>query len=305
MQIIYPQLDGIKINENRTLPVSLIQAIRKAYDYITGISVSISLGAVIIQDTHANRSTLHPPSASAVGSLYFETDRGLLYLNTIVSFAPAWVYLDGIYTRTQAQLAAVTASLTANDNGLLINVSDYSHVLKWTNPALGWGPGEFGSGMLQLFAVAPGTGWAACNGAVVAYLKADGTTATVTLPNTAGTAAYAMAAAAYSATITAAQVPTISQPTFSGSALSGHAHQLPTRSAGATTFAMNGFFGTAGGAYTMVGQYVGAVIALANQFVDLTESVSGGTPAGTVSQPTATLPGDPIAHFPALLYFRQ
>ena len=32
--IIYPQLDGVKINEDRTLPVSLIQAIRKAYDYI-------------------------------------------------------------------------------------------------------------------------------------------------------------------------------------------------------------------------------------------------------------------------------
>lgn len=32
--IVYPQLDGVKVNEDRTLPVTLIQAIRKAYDYI-------------------------------------------------------------------------------------------------------------------------------------------------------------------------------------------------------------------------------------------------------------------------------
>ena len=34
MKVIYPQLDGVKINEDRTLPTSLIQAIRKAYDYL-------------------------------------------------------------------------------------------------------------------------------------------------------------------------------------------------------------------------------------------------------------------------------
>jgi hypothetical protein len=33
--IIYPQLDGIKINEDRTLPQALVQAIRRAYDYLS------------------------------------------------------------------------------------------------------------------------------------------------------------------------------------------------------------------------------------------------------------------------------
>lgn len=41
--IIYPQLDGVKVNEDRTLPVSVVQAIRKAYDYITDINGQLLL----------------------------------------------------------------------------------------------------------------------------------------------------------------------------------------------------------------------------------------------------------------------
>ncbi len=47
MNLIYPQLDGVKINPDRSLPYTLIQAIRKAYDYISQVGNSAVTGSVI------------------------------------------------------------------------------------------------------------------------------------------------------------------------------------------------------------------------------------------------------------------
>lgn len=97
----------------------------------------------------------------------------------------------------QADLSGLAASLTGADAGLLVNVTDYSHVLQWTGSAWQWGPGDIGSGMFALFEIDPGTGWHLYDGtANVPYLKSDGTLGAVTLPDlvsAANKAAYAKA----------------------------------------------------------------------------------------------------------------
>src|SRR5690348_10833497 len=73
----------------------------------------------ILSDTRANRANYPPVNFAA--SLYYETDTGLTY----VSNGATWAYQSGTYTRTQAQLAALIATLTASDVGMRIYVSDY------------------------------------------------------------------------------------------------------------------------------------------------------------------------------------
>jgi hypothetical protein len=90
-QIIYPQLDGVKIKDNRELPWSLIQGIRKSYDYLTENATAISaLQTGLIQ---YGPHTTRPASSSALNaSLYIETDR-----NDVIyqSQGSIWQYLAG------------------------------------------------------------------------------------------------------------------------------------------------------------------------------------------------------------------
>ena len=208
-----------------------------------------------------------------------------------------------LVSTTQANLAALGPTL---QTGALVEVTDYAHVLRWTGSAFTWGPGEEGSGMLVPFAAAPtGTGWHLCDGSAgVTYLKADGTTGTVTLPNTAATAAYLNLGPAYTNAITAAAVPTVSQPTFAGSPLAAHAHDAPVTNDGAGAVYSVNIAGTGGTYAASCKSAVGSLTSV-NVAALKTNSVGAGTPAGTVSQPTASLPGDPVAHLSAPLWFRQ
>lgn len=132
MQVIYPQLDGVKINENRTLPFAVLQAIRKAYDYIAQLGTTSTTQAVVIEDTHANRETLHPAANLAIGSWYIETDRTeALYVVQEVSAAKQWVLVHGAML---GLLAARPADLTTNDVGFFYtatNALDY----RWSGSA--------------------------------------------------------------------------------------------------------------------------------------------------------------------------
>src|SRR5215469_5800097 len=222
---------------------------------------------------------------------------------------PQWLaWLNALYQRvilqprmvsvTQSQLTDLAAFLRTFDAVVLPNfdpatgtvslgtapilayVTDYNHTLQWTGTGWEWGPGESGSGMLVSFAIAPtGNGWHACDGSSgVHYLKADGTTGTVTLPNTVSTPAYIRETFGYNNTIVPAVDPTISTPTFTGS--------LDTTSTPSTS--------------VTVVQGTGASIIVAN--ATHTHTV---TPTGTISTPTSSLSGDPIPNFSAILYFRQ
>jgi hypothetical protein len=113
-------------------------------------------------------------------------DSGVLFRYT-AGATFSWAYMDGTLYRTQSQLTALAGSLSAVHAGLLVSVTDYLHVLRWTGSGWQWGPGESGSGMGPVpFEVDPGTGWALYDGAAHNYLKSDGTIGSVMLPNISG-----------------------------------------------------------------------------------------------------------------------
>ena len=202
----------LKLITSSDLQDPKLQRLNWNFDYlgkqITSAASSASgssSGSSVQAGTHANRASV--AAASNIGSLYIETDRNnLVYQSQYVSGVATWVYVTGTYNRTQSQLVALAATLTTADTGLLVNVTDYVHILQWSGAAWQWGPGEQGSGMLQGFAVAPGNGWHVCDGSSVNYLKSDGTTSSVTLPNPV-TASYMKYGAAYVSGITGAANP--------------------------------------------------------------------------------------------------
>jgi hypothetical protein len=298
MTIIYPQLDGIRINENRTLPITLVQAIRKAYDYIAQVASFSGLNAVVIQDTHINRINLFPAGQFPPGSLYIETDRALTYIDRVVDSARAWVYLEGTYSVTQSQIAGVTG-LTANDNGLRLSVTDYAHLLMWTNPAWGWAPeDDHRAGEITHFDVAPtGSGWKLINGNgddgspigaahPIVILKADGTTRNNTTAAAQNAGVFVRGAAAYAGGITAPTVPTVSALTFTGTA----------DNTGVTAGLRSIHDGSGG---TLVG--VGTVL----NDIPASNHIHPYTPSGTINTPTTTLPGPPVSYSDALPYIRK
>ena len=184
-------------------------------------------------------------------------------------------------------------TVTLGTAPILAYVFDYNHTLQWTGTGWEWGPGDGGSGMFAPFAFAPsGLGWHACDGSTgVLYLKSDGTTGTVTLPNTVSTPAYMKAGASYSPTISAGTPPTISAPTFTGTPVT------PTGTVGAIAQTTTGGVNVAVTSVTTV-----AVESHTHPAPSL--SMNSLTPAGTISAPVATSSGDP-SNFGVLLYFRQ
>lgn len=76
--IIYPQLDGIQVNENRTLPGALVQAIRKVYDYVAQLDLTISstpavtsgLNAISTTRVLTAAATINSPGTPADGALW-------------------------------------------------------------------------------------------------------------------------------------------------------------------------------------------------------------------------------------------
>jgi len=162
----------------------------------------------------------------------------------------AWI--PQLVTVAQSGLAALAATLDTGSAGLRVYVSDYDHTLVWSGTGWIFASGER-AGYVEAFLVdpSPATGWQLCDGtAGVTYLKSDGSTGSLTVPDLVGSPSYLKFGVAVTG-INAAVAPgltmnsytptgTVSQPTFSGG-------------------------------------------------LENTSSDSGGTPAGTVSTPTITV----------------
>lgn len=234
----------------------------------------------VIQDTRANRANYSAPQYQNV--LYRETDSALVY----VSYGGSWTYQGGTYARTQAQLAALAAVLTVADNGLRVNVTDYAHMLMWTNPAWGWAPEDpQNAGSLGLFDVAPGAGWKLIDGTgddgspiggahPIKILKADGTLRNNTTAAAMNAGVYARGAAAYNGAVTAATNPT--GPANTGSTAPGN-----TGAPSATTLVTAGAVAVASSAHVHV------------------------EAAHTHTIGAITLAGDPVAFVDFLPYLRK
>lgn len=85
------------------------------------------LGALAssIQDTHANRLANFPAASSPKGTLFWETDRTVLYINT----GTAWTYRLGIM---RAAYASRPTDLGANDSDFKFYATDRTITYRWS-----------------------------------------------------------------------------------------------------------------------------------------------------------------------------
>lgn len=172
------------------------------------------------------------------------SDAGVLYQYS--TSATVWTYIGGMVARTQSQLATLAGLLGVADTGLLVDVTDYAHILKWTGSAWTYADPTDPAGRVEMFLVDPSpvTGWQLCDGtASVKYLKADGTTGTQTMPDLVSTTAKA-AYAKLGSPVSGSPVAAVA-PNFTGTA------QTFTTQAAQATGAVNAF--TAPNPYTPAG----------------------------------------------------
>ncbi len=115
------------------------------------------------------------PSGLRDGTLFFETDTGLIYQ----SRAGTWYYASGVYPLPQADIEAFRDTLLDTEEGLLIESTDYFHQYRWDGAALDFAPGDPGSAYVvigQVDGSAPNGGlWEPCSGAAVDVALPDGT----------------------------------------------------------------------------------------------------------------------------------
>lgn len=210
--------DGLKAQDPDLIPLinDRLRAIREQLEAPEEVTAVAKLaGAPVYSGTHAQRLAL---SASSVpeGSIFVETDRtNVAYVAATVASIRAWRYKSGVHRCT---LAAKPTGLTTYDSGFLMETTDRNHLHRWTGTAWVWGPGEAGSAYIQAYAVAPGTGWRAVDGATnILYEKDDCTTATLDLPDMT-TDAFVRGSTAYTALLDPAVAPTLSASTGAASA---------------------------------------------------------------------------------------
>lgn len=121
------------------------------------------------EDTQKKRLTVEA-AKFADGTTWKESDTGITY----ASVGTDWKYHSGYQSVTSD---ALPTGLGASDAGLLVEVTDFNHLLRWVGNGWDWYPGSDVSGYIVLFLIAPsGVGWQACDGTTeVAWLHSDGT----------------------------------------------------------------------------------------------------------------------------------
>lgn len=180
--------------------------------------VAFPVGAVgtILSDTHANRAN-YLAADYPLGSLFYETDRTVLYYNKDISGTNTWFYISG----TMRETLANKPTLSTEDEGFLFYGTDYHHTWRWSGSAWAYAPGDDGSGYYRHCQIAPNSpgasAWQLADGSTVARSNADTTTTSVTVPDLTG-GTYLKAANAYTGTVDAANAPTISGNTGATSA---------------------------------------------------------------------------------------
>jgi hypothetical protein len=107
------------------------------------------------------------------GTIFVEVDRNnLIYVAGIV--VDRWSYVCGVMVTS---LIGVPTDVDIHDAGLLVWVSDFGHLMRWTGTEWQFGPGDSGNGYYASFGV-PGQAragwWALCDGSTVNYLVASG-----------------------------------------------------------------------------------------------------------------------------------
>ena len=127
-------------------------------------------------------------TASDAGLTYRESSR-----SSIASVVPSpiyewdganWIWQSGEFARTQAQLAALATTLTANDAGALVVVTDYAHIFQWQGAGWAYAPDDSMDAGCTNWGPQPLAGvWYPYDGAAHNVLKSDGTLLSVATIN--------------------------------------------------------------------------------------------------------------------------
>lgn len=179
---------------------------------------AITGSGVLLEDTHANRVALYPPANWGVGTLFFETDRTVLYVITQSGGTNVWSYVAGVM---QSTFANRPTDLSTPDVNFSLFVTTgtagvtYNHQCIWTGAAwiiVGDQPGLFAESAVALAAT---TGYHPCDGTATTYLGISGADLAenaFTTPdeNTAPSGVFHTSIAAYTGVINAATAGAIS-----------------------------------------------------------------------------------------------
>jgi hypothetical protein len=276
-----------------------------SYPWIKFFNQVGAAAAVLAYGSRAQRLA-QDPGASADGSLWLESDTGLVYRVQYIPGAVAdaeWQYFAGTWEREQGQLAALSLALRDVDAGLLVEVTDFRHILRWSGSAWGWGPGEDGRHEFVDMPIAPDdlTGWQLCDGTVTSYLKGNGKTAAFTTPDL--TAGAVRIGGAYTGTVNpaAATVTLTGDTDDEDTHVHSIEHDHPAATSGVNSTGQN-----------LLTPNTGAGIAAGNghsHSVDIPDLVADSGPGAAhhhgLSAVTAALSGDVIANIAVLVYFRR
>lgn len=214
-----------KIPDTRSLVATLAPLIRQQLQAngiaplnLESLLPAITGSGVLLEDTHANRVALYPAANWGVGTLFFETDRTVLYVITQSGGTNVWSYIAGVM---QSTFANRPTDLTTTDVNFSLFVTTgtagvtYNHSCIWTGAAwiiVGDQPGIFVESAVALAAT---TGHHPCDGTATTYLAISGanlveTAFTTPDENTAPSGVFHTSIAAYTGVINAASAPTIS-----------------------------------------------------------------------------------------------
>ena len=178
---------------------------------ITDAIIPVVLVSPNLTTTDQNGNPIFKKDGAVVSWNVGGSDTGVVYQYSAAS--GVWAYFSGMIARTQSGLSGLAGQLGSSDAGLLVDVTDFAHILKWSGSAWEYADPSDPAGRVEAFLVdpSPTTGWHLCDGtAGVSYLKSDGTTGTQTLPDlvsVAGDAAYMKLGSPASATPNAAVAP--------------------------------------------------------------------------------------------------
>lgn len=102
-----------------------------------------TIAATILEGTHAARPVA---STLAVGTVYWETDRTVLYVIELVGGSNVWAYMAGVYDDI---LANRPSDLGVNDVGFQFAVSTYNSTLvyRWTGSTWAYYLGHYAAAM--------------------------------------------------------------------------------------------------------------------------------------------------------------
>lgn len=173
------------------------------------ISKAVNLNEVntLLEGTHAGRLSDYPATEFPEGTLFFETDRTVIYRVS----GGVWKYTVGMYSAVHANRPT---DLGTDDAGFLLWITTQNHKFRWAGSIWTFIDSE-GGYIADRVSVPTSLGWQLCDGTATDYLQISGADIVVTAfttpdTTTAPSGVYFKSIAAYTGVINAANGPVIS-----------------------------------------------------------------------------------------------